>query len=103
MARFTSPIAIAALCLLVSTTVTKAQTAPATEPLRTCQGNIMTLAWGAVVRDRQGPCRIAEPTRRLVAPRVVAPTVTMTCTKERSYLGGALQICNDQPRRRAPR
>lgn len=103
MAHFTSAAALAALYLLVSTTATNAQTAPATEPVRTCQGNITTLAWGAVVRDRDGPCRIAEPTRRLEPPRVVAPPVTMTCANKRSYLGGALQICRDEPRGRAPR
>ena len=100
MTRSTSPVAIAALCLglLAPATATFGQTGPADEPLRTCRGNVVTLAWGTVVRDNDGPCRRAETARRTAPPRVPAPRIMQTCTNKRSYLGGVLQICDDQPR-----
>lgn len=100
MTRSTSPVAIAALCLglLAPATTTFGQTPPAAEPLRTCRGNTVTLAWGTVIRDDDGPCRRAETARRTAPPRVSAPPIMQTCTNKRSYLGGVLQICDDQPR-----
>ena len=102
MTRSTSPVAIAALCLglLAPATATFGQTAPADEPLRICRGNIVTLAWGTVVRDKDGACRRAETARRTAPPRVPTPSAMQACTNTRSYLGGVLQICDDQPRAR---
>ncbi len=105
MTRFTSPVALAAVCLglLIPATVTSAQAANPAEPLRACQGHITTLGWGAIVRDRNGRCTNVEASRHSALPRAAAQAETMTCKNARSYLGGALQVCNDRPLRRAPR
>jgi len=102
MTRVTIPYAIAALCLglLAPATATYGQTEPADKPHRACRGSIVVLAWDIVVRDNDGPCRRAEIARRTALPRVSTPSSMHACANKRSYLGGALQICDDQPRTR---
>lgn len=94
------------LGLLAAPAGALAQTPQSPPPLRACSGDTLTLAWGAFVRDSQGRCR---PTARGVqaqrpVARVQANTeATTACPNRRSYMGGALLICDDQPRARSPR
>ncbi len=94
------------LGLLAAPVTALAQTPEAQTPLRACSGDTLTLAWGAIVRDSRGRCRAATrgvQAQRPVARAQVTAGATTACPNRRSYMGGALLICDDQPRASAPR
>lgn len=88
----------AALVLTCVPQTAQAQSVPSAPAERLCEGPTTSVAWGAVVRDRRGPCRPSTP-QPGVSARTHAVSVTaaaMPCRNARRWLGGAVQICSDR-------
>lgn len=111
MPKATSPLAVLAVfaSLTAAPPVLAAPDQNGAQPrTRTCVGETLTVAWGRAAFDADGPCRPASAAGATTASvaalrsRVVA-TSARSCPNRRTYLGGAIVICDDAPRAETPR
>lgn len=111
MPKATSPLAV--LAVLVGALAASSVDAAAREPTQTararvCEGGVLTIAWGRATFDSQGACRPdrsgrASATAAVTTRSTVSATNAQRCPNRRSYLGGAVVICDDAPRAEIPR